>query len=87
MQAHRSGCTAAYEEWFKYHPSSVAYVLEYVVAAIDNPDLASLGSRVLKALCDLCRLELKQHVQAFGVLHGRIGQLQVHNLTLGMTVD
>jgi hypothetical protein len=67
----------AYEEWFKYHPVCVTFVLDYVVTAIETPALASLGARVLKALCDLCRSELKQHVEAFGVLHGRVSSLQV----------
>lgn len=67
----------SYEEWFKYHPACVTFVLNYVVAAIETPALASLGARVLKALCDLCRSELKQHVEAFGVLHGRVSSLQV----------
>jgi hypothetical protein len=70
-------CAESYEEWFKYHPTSVTFVLNYVVTAIDTPSLSSLGARVLKALCDLCRSELKQHVEAFGILHGRIGSLQV----------
>ncbi len=70
----------SYEEWFKYHPSCVTFVLNYVVSAIETPALASLGARVLKALCDLCRSELKQHVEAFGVLHGRVSLLQVSGL-------
>lgn len=72
----------AYEEWFRYHHDSVAFVLDYIVSALDVPKLAPEAASALKAICDLCRGNLTQHVASFGALHGKVASMQVsHDLS------
>ncbi|KAJ9108122.1 hypothetical protein QFC19_002589 [Naganishia cerealis] len=66
----------AYEEWFRYHNDSVAFVLDYIVSALDVPKLAPEAASALKAICDLCRGNLTQHVASFGALHGKVANMQ-----------
>ncbi|KAJ9120790.1 hypothetical protein QFC22_002724 [Naganishia vaughanmartiniae] len=66
----------AYEEWFRYHHDSVAFILDYIVSALDVPGLAPEAASALKAICDLCRGNLTQHVASFGALHGKVASMQ-----------
>lgn len=70
----------AYEEWFRYHNASVAFVLDYIVSALDVPHLAPEAASALKAICDLCRGNLTQHVASFGALHGKVAGMEVSAL-------
>ena len=69
--------TGAYEEWFRYHNASVAFVLDYIVSALDVPHLAPEAASALKAICDLCRGNLTQHVASFGALHSKVAGMEV----------
>ncbi|KAJ9116745.1 hypothetical protein QFC20_000680 [Naganishia adeliensis] len=66
----------AYEEWFRYHHDSVAFVLDYIVSALDVSQLAPEAASALKAICDLCRGNLTQHVASFGALHGKVASME-----------
>ncbi|CAK9779796.1 ARM repeat-containing protein [Cutaneotrichosporon oleaginosum] len=66
----------AYEEWFKYHPDHLWPVLSYLVPSLTSSRLVSPSAAdSLKALCDICRSKLVQHIGAFSELHGKIGDL------------
>lgn len=70
--------TGAYEEWFKYHPDHLLPVLSYLVPSLTASRLVSPSAAdSLKALCDICRTKLVQHIGAFSELHGKIGDLAV----------
>lgn len=72
-------CTIrAYEEWFKYHPDYLLPVLSYLVPSLTSTHMVSRSAAdSLKALCDICRAKLVQHIGAFSELHGKIGDLGV----------
>lgn len=72
-------CTIrAYEEWFKYHPDYLLPVLSYLVSSLTTWRVVSRSAAdSLKALCDICRAKLVQHIGAFSELHGKIGDLGV----------
>ncbi|BEJ13429.1 hypothetical protein CspHIS471_0306030 [Cutaneotrichosporon sp. HIS471] len=66
----------AYEEWFKYHPEHLLPVLSYLVSSLTSSRLVSPSAAdSLKALCDICRTKLVDHIGAFSELHGKIGDL------------
>lgn len=66
----------AYEEWFKFHPEHLLPVLSYLVPSLTTSHLVSRSAAdSLKALCDICRTKLVQHIGAFSELHGKIGDL------------
>jgi hypothetical protein len=52
-------------------------VLDYIVSALDVPHLAPEAASALKAICDLCRGNLTQHVASFGALHGKVAGMEV----------
>lgn len=67
-----------YEEWFKYHPDHLLPVLNFLVPTLTaSPYIAQPAADSLKALCDICRSKLVQHIGAFSELHGKIGTLGV----------
>lgn len=72
-------CTIrAYEEWFKYHPDHLLPVLSYLVPSLTTSQVVSRSAAdSLKALCDISRTKLVQHIGAFSELHGKIGDLGV----------
>lgn len=59
----------------------MAFVLDYIVSALDVPHLAPEAASALKAICDLCRGNLTQHVSSFGALHGKVAGMEVSILT------
>ncbi|KAL1406931.1 hypothetical protein Q8F55_006343 [Vanrija albida] len=66
----------AYEEWFKFHPEHLLPVLNYLVPSLTSSHLvAPSAADSLKALCDICRSKLVNHIGAFSELHGKIGDL------------
>jgi hypothetical protein len=70
--------SGAYEEWFKFHPDHLLPVLSYLVPSLTSSRLVSpSAAEALKALSDICRTKLVQHIGAFSELHGKIGDLGV----------
>jgi hypothetical protein len=70
----------AYEEWFKFHPTHLPPVLSYLVPSLSSNSshaISRSAADALKALCDMCRKNLVEHIGAFGELHGKIGDLGV----------
>nr|XP_031862141.1 uncharacterized protein CI109_002554 [Kwoniella shandongensis]KAA5529213.1 hypothetical protein CI109_002554 [Kwoniella shandongensis] len=66
----------AYEEWFKFHPAHLLPVLSYLVPSLTSSTTISRSAAdALKALCDMCRKKLVEHIGAFSELHGKIGDL------------
>ncbi|ORY23548.1 armadillo-type protein [Naematelia encephala] len=66
----------AYEEWFKFHSDHLLPVLSYLVPSLTStPAISRTSADALKALCDICRGKLVQHIGAFSELHGKIGDL------------
>ena len=68
----------SYEEWFKFHPDFLLPVLRYLVPSLTSSRSVSRSAAdALKALCDICRNKLVQHIGAFSDLHDKIGSLGV----------
>ena len=68
----------SYEEWFKFHPDNLAPVLSYLVTSLTvSGSISRAAADALKAICDICRGRLVQHISAVSQLHGRIGDLEV----------
>ncbi|WWC85404.1 uncharacterized protein L201_000267 [Kwoniella dendrophila CBS 6074] len=66
----------SYEEWFKFHPAHLPPVLSYLVPSLTSSSTISRSAAdALKALCDMCRKKLVEHIGAFAELHGKIGDL------------
>nr|XP_019048282.1 hypothetical protein I302_02051 [Kwoniella bestiolae CBS 10118]OCF27212.1 hypothetical protein I302_02051 [Kwoniella bestiolae CBS 10118] len=66
----------SYEEWFKFHPVHLPPVLSYLVPSLTSSTTISRSAAdALKALCDMCRKKLVEHIGAFAELHGKIGDL------------
>ncbi|KAK8844673.1 hypothetical protein IAR55_006522 [Kwoniella newhampshirensis] len=66
----------AYEEWFKFHPAHLLPVLSYLVPSLTSSSTISRSAAdALKAICDMCRKKLVEHIGAFSELHGKIGDL------------
>nr|ODO01293.1 hypothetical protein L204_02021 [Cryptococcus depauperatus CBS 7855] len=67
----------SYEEWFKFHPSHLPGVLSYLVSSLTsrNHAISRSAADALKALCDMCRKKLVEHIGAFSDLHGKIGDM------------
>ncbi|WVQ82597.1 hypothetical protein IAT38_004727 [Cryptococcus sp. DSM 104549] len=66
----------SYEEWFKFHPTHLLPVLSYLVPSLTSSSIISRSAAdALKALCDMCRKRLVEHIGAFSELHGKIGDL------------
>ncbi|RSH89503.1 hypothetical protein EHS25_002053 [Saitozyma podzolica] len=66
----------SYEEWFKFHPDHLLPVLNYLVPSLSSTHhISRSAADALKALCDICRNKLVQHIGAFSDLHGKIGDL------------
>ncbi|ODN73851.1 hypothetical protein L202_07374 [Cryptococcus amylolentus CBS 6039] len=68
----------SYEEWFKYHPSHLPLVLSYLVPSLtsQNLDISRSAAFAFKAICDMCRKNLVEHIGAFADLHGKIGGMK-----------
>lgn len=62
-------------------------MLDYIVSALDVPKLAPEAASALKAICDLCRGNLTQHVASFGALHGKVAGMQVSHDSIEMYVQ
>lgn len=82
MSSGRHVETGAYEEWFKYHPENVGFVLDLLVVSLDDSFLAPEAAIALKSLCDLCRASLVKHVASFGQLHSKIHLMGVSSRTV-----
>ena len=68
----------SFEEWFKFHPDYLLSVLSYLVPSLSIPGAISRSAAdALKALCDICRGKLVEHIGAFSELHEKIGDLGV----------
>lgn len=77
------GAAEAYEEWFKFHPTHLLPVLSYLVPSLSSSHAISRSAAdALKALCDMCRKKLVEHIGAFSELHGKIGDLGVRSFDL-----
>lgn len=70
------GIISAYAEWFKFHPEYLLPCLGYLVSSLST-SLALPAASTLKALCDMCRKNLVDHIGAFAELHGKLGSLGV----------
>ncbi|OXG35215.1 hypothetical protein C367_00450 [Cryptococcus neoformans Ze90-1] len=67
----------SYEEWFKFHPTHLAPCLSYLVPSLTSRShsISRSAADALKALCDMCRKKLVEHIGAFSELHGKIGDM------------
>ncbi|KAL7420320.1 hypothetical protein Q5752_005289 [Cryptotrichosporon argae] len=71
-----------YEEWFKFHPDHLLPVLGFLVPSLTfSRTVSRAAADSLKALCDICRNKLVQHIGAFSELHGKIGDLMPEEQT------
>ncbi|KAK4687604.1 importin-13, partial [Tremellales sp. Uapishka_1] len=71
-----------YEEWFKFHPEFLLPVLSYLVPSLTTTrQISRAAAETLKALCDICRNKLVQHINAFSELHGKIGDMGAEEQT------
>ncbi|KAK3829343.1 MAG: armadillo-type protein [Benniella sp.] len=56
------GC---YAEWFKAHPQFLLPALNFVIPALEIPQLAPYASKAFKDICDTCRESLVEAIDAF----------------------
>ncbi|KAI1318424.1 hypothetical protein EDD11_006508 [Mortierella claussenii] len=59
------GLIGAYADWFKVHPQFLLPVLNFVIPALEVPQLAPYAARALKNICDTCRESLVEAIDAF----------------------
>ncbi|KAF9402028.1 hypothetical protein BGX21_011452 [Mortierella sp. AD011] len=55
----------SYAEWFKLHPQFLLPALNFVIPALEIPQLASSAAKALKNICDTCRESLVEAIDAF----------------------
>ncbi|KAF9438652.1 hypothetical protein BGZ76_006213 [Entomortierella beljakovae] len=55
----------SYADWFKVHPQFLLPVLNFVIPALEIPQLAPSAAKALKSICDTCRESLVDAIDAF----------------------
>ncbi|KAF9326091.1 hypothetical protein BG006_010443 [Podila minutissima] len=55
----------SYAEWFKVHPTYLLPALNFVIPALEIPQLAPCAAKALKNICDTCRESLVDAIDAF----------------------
>ncbi|KAI9236924.1 MAG: armadillo-type protein [Podila humilis] len=55
----------SYADWFKVHPSYLLPALNFVIPALEIPQLAPYAAKALKNICDTCRESLVDAIDAF----------------------
>ncbi|KAF9337866.1 hypothetical protein BGZ91_009202 [Linnemannia elongata] len=55
----------AYADWFKVHPQFLLPALNFVIPALEVPQLAPYAAKALKNICDTCRESLVEAIDAF----------------------
>ncbi|KAF8948597.1 hypothetical protein BGZ47_003861 [Haplosporangium gracile] len=55
----------SYADWFKVHPQFLLPALNFVIPALEVPQLAPYAAKALKNICDTCRESLVEAINAF----------------------
>ncbi|KAI7819541.1 armadillo-type protein [Gamsiella multidivaricata] len=55
----------SYADWFKLHPQFLLPALNFVIPALEIPQLAPYAAKALKNICDTCRESLVEAIDAF----------------------
>ncbi|KAG0087657.1 hypothetical protein BGZ93_006862 [Podila epicladia] len=55
----------SYADWFKVHPTYLLPALNFVIPALEIPQLAPCAAKALKNICDTCRESLVDAIDAF----------------------
>ncbi|KAF9430455.1 hypothetical protein BGZ94_006803 [Podila epigama] len=55
----------SYADWFKIHPTYLLPALNFVIPALQIPQMAPYAARALKSICDTCRESLVDAIDAF----------------------
>ncbi|KAF8929915.1 hypothetical protein BGZ58_008598 [Dissophora ornata] len=55
----------SYADWFKVHPQFLLPALNFVIPALEVPQLAIYAAKSLKNICDTCRESLVEAIDAF----------------------
>ncbi|KAF9359157.1 hypothetical protein BGX26_013010 [Mortierella sp. AD094] len=55
----------SYADWFKLHPQFLLPALNFVIPALEIPQLAPSAAKALKSICDTCRESLVEAIDAF----------------------
>ncbi|KAF9928681.1 hypothetical protein FBU30_002202, partial [Linnemannia zychae] len=55
----------SYADWFKAHPQFLLPALNFVIPALEVPQLAPYAAKALKNICDTCRESLVEAIDAF----------------------
>ncbi|KAG0335216.1 hypothetical protein BG000_007699 [Podila horticola] len=55
----------SYADWFKVHPTYLLPALNFVIPALEIPQLAPYAAKALKNICDTCRESLVDAIDAF----------------------
>ncbi|KAF9116104.1 hypothetical protein BGX27_004902 [Mortierella sp. AM989] len=55
----------SYADWFKLHPQFLLPALNFVIPALEIPQLAPSAAKALKNICDTCRESLVEAIDAF----------------------
>ncbi|KAG0297244.1 hypothetical protein BGZ98_000659, partial [Dissophora globulifera] len=55
----------SYADWFKVHPQFLLPALNFVIPALEVPQLAPYAAKALKNICDTCRESLVEAIDAF----------------------
>ncbi|KAF9298283.1 hypothetical protein BGZ88_007317 [Linnemannia elongata] len=56
---------SSYADWFKVHPQFLLPALNFVIPALEVPQLAPYAAKALKNICDTCRESLVEAIDAF----------------------
>ncbi|KAI8355967.1 armadillo-type protein [Mortierella sp. GBAus27b] len=59
------GLIGCYAEWFKVHPQFLLPALNFVIPALEIPQLAPHAAKAFKNICDTCRESLVEATDAF----------------------
>ncbi|ORZ07309.1 armadillo-type protein [Lobosporangium transversale] len=59
------GLVGSYADWFKSHPQFLLSSLNFVIPALEVPQLAPYAAKALKNICDTCRELLVEAIDAF----------------------
>ncbi|KAF9580833.1 hypothetical protein BGW38_002364 [Lunasporangiospora selenospora] len=56
---------SSYADWFKQHPQFLLPALNFVIPALEAPQVAPYAAKALKSICDTCRESLVETIDAF----------------------
>ncbi|KAF9192441.1 hypothetical protein BGZ51_005635 [Haplosporangium sp. Z 767] len=68
------GLVGSYADWFKVHPQFLLPALNFVIPALEVPQLAPYAARALKNICDTCRESLVEAIDAFMNVFAVVGR-------------